>query len=424
MIKLSVPYGTGYQEAYIPDHIPVTVVDPPKTEQDIDVKMLIEQAMDHPIGTERLENLVHCDEQVTIIVNDQTRPGPNQEIVDSVMQRLVRAGVPDRQICFVVATGSHRAPTLEEIDEIIGPEYRRRIHVHIHDCRQGNVFLGTTETGLPVWVDELVANSNFVIATGLIAPHHSAGFSGGRKSIVPGVAGLETQKIHHSLPIRPFQPAMGFYEENPFHLAALDAARMTNVRFIVNAVQNIHKQIIACVAGDLNKAHVHGVQVCREACSVKVEQAADLVITSPGGAPRDCNLYQSQKALSAGELFGKQGCTFIMCAEAPDGVGGGMFQQWMREANSPDEIIARFRKEGYNVGSNKAFMYARALSKGRVIVVTNPVLEKELDGMMLEFSPSLQSAVDKVLSEMEPKHITVLPRAVNMIPVVGNNTAP
>ena len=406
------------------EHIPVTVVDPPRTEESRDVTALIEQAMDHPIGTQPLENLVHSDQHVIIIVNDQTRPGPNREIVDAVMRRLGRAGVPDDQICFVVATGSHRAPTPEEVDGIIGREYHSRVRVHIHDCKQGNVFLGTTETGLPVWVDELVAKSDFVIATGLIAPHHSAGFSGGRKSIVPGVAGLETLKIHHSLPIRPFQPAMGFYEDNPFHLAALAAARMTKVRFIVNAVQNIHKQIIACVAGDLNEAHVHGVEICREACSVKVEQPADLVITSPGGAPRDCNLYQSQKALSAGELFGRQGCTFIMCAEAPDGVGGGMFQQWMREASSPEEIIQRFRKEGYNVGSNKAFMYARALSKGRVIVVTNAALEHELDGMMLEYAPSLQAAVDRVLAESTPKHITVLPRAVNMIPVVGTGTAP
>ena len=416
MIEITVPYGDGYQTAVVPNDISVTVVDPPKRKQTTDVCALIENAMNTPIGTPRLEELVHADEKVTIIVNDQTRPGPNCEIVAAVMQRLEKAGVEDENILFVVATGSHRAPTDDELDSIIGEDYHKRIRVHIHDCQNGNVYLGKTESGLPVWVDELVVKSSFVITTGLIAPHHSAGFSGGRKSIVPGVAGIETLKIHHSLPIRPYEPAMGFYEENPFHLAAVEAARLTNVRFIVNAVQDIHKQIIACVAGDLEKAHEAGVAICREACTVNVEGEADVVITSPGGAPRDCNLYQSQKALSAGELFCKKGCTFIMCAEAPDGVGGGMFQEWMRSANSPEEIIERFRKEGYNVGSNKAFMYARALTKGRVIVVANPAIEREMQGMMLEYAPSLQDAVDRVLKEQKPKKIAVLPRAVNMIP--------
>jgi nickel-dependent lactate racemase len=417
MTNISIPYGDGHQTALIPENIVVRIVDPPKQPVGKTVTVLIEEALENPIGTPRLQSMVKPYEKVAILVNDQTRPGPNREIIDVLIPLLNASGVNDEHIIFVIATGSHRAPTEEELNAILGTDYRRRIAVKVHDCRDhDHVYLGATDSGLPVWVDRVVTESTFVIATGLIAPHHSAGFSGGRKSIVPGVAGIETLRIHHSLPIRPFEPAMGFYEENPFHLAALEAARKTNVRFIINAVQDIHKQNISCVAGDMELAHKAGVAVCREACSVPIGEPSDVVITSPGGSPRDCNLYQSQKALSAAELFGRHGCVFIMCARAEDGIGGGSFREWMASAGNPEEIIERFRAEGYTVGSNKAFLYARALIKGRIVVVTDHVTKSELKDMMMEWAPSLQAAVDKVCSECNPDRITVLPKAVNIIP--------
>jgi nickel-dependent lactate racemase len=418
MTNIFIPYGDGHQSAVIPENIAVRVVNPPKLPVEKTITALIKEALENPIGTPHLQNMVKPCDKVAILVNDQTRPGPNREMIEALIPLLNAAGVDDEHIIFVIATGSHRAPKEEELNTILGTDYRRRIAVKVHDCQDGNhVYLGTTISGLPVWVDRVVTESSFVIATGLIAPHHSAGFSGGRKSIVPGVAGIETLRIHHSLPIRPFEPAMGFYEENPFHLAALEAARTTNVRFIINAVQDMHKQNISCVAGDMELAHKAGVAVCREVCSVPIGKPSDVVITSPGGSPRDCNLYQSQKALSAAELFGRQGCVFIMCARAEDGIGGGSFREWMISAKNPEEIIERFRAEGYSVGSNKAFLYARALIKGRIIVVTDYVSESELKDMMMEWAPSLQAAVDKVCFECHPDRITVLPKAVNIIPL-------
>jgi nickel-dependent lactate racemase len=421
MTQIKVPYGNGYQEAQLDDSIPVQIVDPECPEVTTPVTQLIAEALDNPIGTKRLEEMVTPEDHITIIVNDHTRPGPNAEIVDAIMKRLEKVGVPDDHVEFVVATGSHRASTPEELDKILGEEYHRRIRVHNHDCQndEEHVYLGETESGMPLWVDKRVAEASFIITTGLIAPHHAAGFSGGRKSIVPGVAGIKTLHIHHSLPIRPFEPAMGYFEENPFHLAALEAAKKTNVRFIVNAVQDVHKQNIACVAGDLQKAHEAGVAICRKANTVEVKELADVVVASPGGAPRDCNLYQAQKALSVAEVFGKKGdCTFILCARAEDGVGEGVFRQWLEEAKTPEEVIERFRKEGFNVGNNKAFMYARALTKGRVIIVSENVTKEELEKMMLGWAPNLQAALDMVCAEKKPRQVIVLPKAVSLIPKV------
>lgn len=420
MQTIALPYGKGIQTALLADEIDLQVIDPASESVVQSPEVLIENALDHPIGTAPVETLVSPKDEVVIIVNDHTRPGPNRQIVKSLIARLEQAGVRDTQVTFVVATGSHRATTPAELDDIIGPEMQRRFKVHVHDCQdeENLVYLGDSSQGMPLFVNRLVAESSFVITTGLIAPHHSAGYSGGRKSIVPGVAGLKSLKIHHSLPIRPFEPAMGFIYGNPFHEASLEAAKMLKVKFMINAVQDPHKQNIAFVAGDIEAAHAEGVRLCQKACEVEIHELADVVITSPGGYPRDINLYQAQKALSVAEPLAKPGGVYILLVEGVDGIGEGVFKDWMVEASSPEAVIRRFEEEGYNVGSNKAFMYARALTKGRVIVVSDHLKESDLKAMMLEWAPNLQSALDIVYSQAAFNKVIALPRAVNIIPKV------
>ncbi len=420
MAKISVPYGKTAQEAFISDDIELQVIDVDVPKVTTPAEQLLKEAMDNPIGSDRLENMVSRNEQVLIVVNDHTRPGPNRIIVKEIMERLSAAGVPAENIKFIVAAGSHRASTDEEITNIIGAEYKEKHKVIQHDCtdKESMIFLGNTASGLPLYVNKAVVESTFVITTGLIAPHHAAGYSGGRKSIVPGVAGLDTLKIHHSLPIRPFEPAMGFIYGNPFHEAALEAAKKVNVRFMVNAIQDPHKQDIAFVVGEIEEAHAKGVEICKKVSEVEIHGLADIVITSPGGYPRDSNLYQAQKALSVAEPLGRPGCVYILNANAEDGIGEGVFRQWLVEAETPHEVVERFRKEGYNVGSNKAFMYARAMTKGRVIIVSENVMEEDLNEMMLEWAPNLQAAIEKASIEKVPEKIIVLPRAVNIIPRV------
>lgn len=418
MTRIEVPYGTGTQTAMIPDGIPVQVVDPECPPVSGTVEEKLEAALDRPIGTPRLEEMVTDQDQVLILVNDQTRPGPNREMAQALVRRLSGAGVPDSRIRIMIATGSHRAPTDREIDTLVGEELHRRIAVFSHDCQNNNVYLGTTRGGLPVHVDRMAAEASFIITTGLIAPHKAAGFSGGRKSIVPGVAGMETLKIHHSLPIRPFEPALGWMEDNPFHLAACEAARLVQVKFILNAVQDPHKQNVAVVAGDLEAAHQEGVRICRQYNTVDCDRYGDLVIASPGGSPRDCNLYQAQKALATAEVFARKDgdTTLILVACAEDGIGPRMFQDWLIEGESPEAVIQRFRKEGFDVGTNKAFEYARAMTKGRVVIVSEHVDPDTVRAMKLEWAPDLQTAVSQVCGRKRPEQVIVLPKAVSIIP--------
>ena len=422
MTKIKVPYGKTYQEATIADDIPVQVIDPECPRVTRTVEALIEQALDNPVGSPKLEELLRQSEtpagKILIIVNDPTRPGPNKEMVKALLGRLKLAKIQDAQIEFIIATGSHRAPTREEIDSLVGKDVHEKYQVFIHDCQKNNVYLGKTKGGLPVYVDKIVAEAKFIITTGLVAPHKAAGFSGGRKSIVPGVAGLETLKIHHSLPIRPFEPALGWMEGNPFHEAALEAAKLVDVKFILNAVQDPHKQNIAVVAGELEKAHAEGVRICREHNTVVCKKQGDVVIASPGGSPRDCNLYQAQKALATAELFAQKGgkTKLILVAQAEDGIGPQLFQDWLIEGATPEEIVERFRKEGFDVGTNKAFEYARAMTKGEVIIVSDNVDGTQLQKMKLTWEPTLQKALDRICSEARPQQVIVLPKAVNIIP--------
>lgn len=417
---ITVPYGTGQISAEVPDGVRVNLINPECAELEGTDAERVEAALDAPIGTPRLESMVRPSDRVLIVVNDHTRPGPNREIVAALLGRLARAEVPEGNIRFIFATGSHRAPTAEETRQILGEGVAGRFEVIAHDCRdQDSLFLLGDLVGLEVWLNRALLEADFVITTGLIAPHHTAGFSGGRKSILPGITGLKTLKVHHSLPLRPYEPSMGILEGNRFHEVALRAARMAGVRFILNAVQDTRKQNVRFVAGDLELAHAAGARLCRELNTVAVPALADVVVASPGGYPRDSDLYQAQKGLAVAETLVRPGGTMILCARGEEGVGEGLFPQWMKEGKSPQEIIDRYRAEGFNVGNNKAFMYARALLRGRVLVVSDELDGAELREMFLDWAPDLQTALDRTLPEYGDPLVTVLPRAVSVIPSIA-----
>lgn len=420
MSKIVVPYGKCFQKANVDDDINIEFIDFEGEDNLKEEVEMLKNTMDNPIGSPRLEEMVSVEDKVLIVVNDHTRPGPNKIIAKELTERLLSKGLSNEQIKFIIATGSHRKTTNEELENILGKEITKEYEIIIHQCKEEDslVYIGESKYDVPIYVNKALKECTFCIVTGLISPHHSAGYSGGRKSIVPGLAGFETLKIHHSLPIRPYEPAMGFIYGNPFHEVALDVAQKVNTRFMVNAVQNPHKQNIAFVAGDLVQAHIKGVDICKEISEMSLEEKADIVVATPGGHPRDRNLYQAQKALSVAEMIGNPNCTFILVAESKDGYGEGVLREWLEAANNPQEVVDRFKEEGYDVGSNKAFMFARAMLKGEIIVVSEYLNEAELGKMMLSWAPNLQEAIDRALEKKRPNKISVLPNAVNIIPKI------
>ncbi|HHW19215.1 MAG TPA: nickel-dependent lactate racemase [Firmicutes bacterium] len=416
--RVEIPIGTTRVRANVPNLL--AVMRPKEVPCHPDPAGAVREALSRPIGTKPLSELARGKKTVAVIVNDITRPYPGGLLVREIARELNAAGIRDEYITLVVACGNHRPNTDEELRVMFGDEVCNRFRIVNHNAADESAlkYLGTTDRGIPIYVNKIVADADLKIATGLITPHHAAGFSGGRKSILPGVSGLKTLNIHHSLPIRPYDPAMGWYDGNPFHEEALKAARMVGLDFIVNTIDNDKREVVAVVAGDVDLAHRAGVEICRKIWTVEVPRKADVVITSPGGYPRDCDLHQSQKALSCAEMVCREGGIIILCAEARDGIG--KFGNWLKEAKTPQEVIERYKREGYTAeASAKAFMYARAFVKHKVMITGCKVPPEELSQMFMHPKPDLDTAIGDALAELgTDASFIVIPYASDMIPLV------
>ncbi|MCM3716377.1 nickel-dependent lactate racemase [Alkalihalobacillus oceani] len=326
--------------------------------------------------------------------------------------------MPDSAITLLVATGNHRPNTEEELKGMVGEANFSRFRIVNHNASDPEqlVYLGKTKHGLDVEVNRLVVEADVTITTGIITPHQTAGFSGGRKSIVPGVAGVKSLMQHHSFPIRSEEPVMGKMEHNRFHEEAVEAARKVGVDFIVNVVKNNEGHIVGVVAGDLEEAHEAGVQICRHAWELEVPELYDITIVSPGGYPKDFDMHQSQKALASAEIITKPGGSIILVAECQDGIGS--FSKLMAESRDPQEVIRRFKEDGFSSQnhSSKAYMYARALAKYHIYFISGHLDPIELKKMFFVPSETIEAAYHnaKQMCASVPK-VALLPYAVDCL---------
>lgn len=419
-MKLQLPYGSGTVQVDVPDDS--TVAYPRDLPAVDDVYREIRRAIMDPIGCPPLREVASGKSDAVVVINDITRPTPSGAMLKLIVEELQVAGIREDAVTVVIATGNHRPNTPHEIEEMIGPDLARRLRVINHICEdEGTLtFMETTETGLPVRVNSLVARSSLKVLTGLITPHHVAGYSGGRKSVVPAVAGLETIAKHHSFPIRPYYPAMGWMKGNPFHEEAVKVARIVGIDFIVNVVKNWMGQVVRAVAGDLEAAHEVGVCTCEETWVVTFPQKYDVVVVTPGGYPRDINLHQSQKAMSSAELVVSDDGVIVLVAECRDGIG--KFADWLKEARTPQEVIERFKREGFTrEHSSKAFMCARALAEHPVIAACSGIGKGEIEEMFFHYVPTPQEAVEMAL-DMRGRDcsVLVLPYSVDCVPKVSS----
>jgi len=415
---VDLPYGASSLKVDVPENARVVI--PEEMPGIPDERAEIRRALDNPIGTASLSQLARGKSDAVIVINDITRPVPSELMLEEMLQDLSQAGIKEDNVTVVIATGNHRPNDDEEIREMIGRDLSSHLRVVNHDCDNKSLLtdLGQTDTGLPVWISTLVASASFKIVTGLIMPHHAAGYSGGRKSIIPGVAGLETLNRHHSLPIRPYHPAFGWMKGNLFHEEAVKVARSVGVDFILNVVKNACGQVVAAVAGELEAAHEYGVSLCEKSWQLSLPNSYDIVIVSPGGFPRDIDLHQSQKAMSAAEMVIEKDGVIVLVAECRDGIG--KYADWLKQAASPREVIERFECEGFTRDhSSKAFMCARALEHYSVYFYCSGIDAEELQQMFFRAARSPQEAIDKAVKEKgTDARVLVLPQAVSCIPCV------
>ena len=417
-MKVTLPYGKTSVDIDVPDG--ATVAHPRRLPPVPDVGAEIRRAMAEPIGSSPLREISSGKRDAVVVINDITRPAPSREMLAAILDELRLAGIPEAAVTVVIATGNHRPNTPEEIARMIGEEHAKTLRVINHACEDDSVLTRISAPGvdIPIRINTHVARASVRILTGLIAPHQAAGYSGGRKSLTPGVAALETIAKQHSFPIRPYDPAMGWMKGNPFHEVAITVARTVGIDFIVNVVKNCKGEVVHAVAGGLEAAHEAGVAVCEQSWVTTFPRKYDVVIVTPGGFPRDIDLHQAQKAMSTAELVVAEGGVIVLLAECADGIG--KFAAWLKGAKSPQDVIERFTREGFTrEHSSKAFMCARALAKHPVIVCCAGISPADMEAMFFRTAATPQAAVDAAL---EMTHgcgsVLVLPYAVDCVPKV------
>jgi len=352
MAQIKFPYGKEKMEYTFDDKELKAVLtsaieeyEPGKTPDE-----LVREAMRNPVGGVTLGELAKGKKNIVIIASDHTRPVPSKVIIPPMLEEI-RSASPDANITILIATGCHRGTTKQELIDKFGPEIVEKENIYIHDCdeKEKLVNLGTLPSGGECEVNTIAVNADLLVAEGFIEPHFFAGFSGGRKSVLPGIAGRITVLSNHcSEFVANPNARTGILEHNPIHEDMLWAAKAAKLCFIVNVVLNGEKKVIHAVAGDLEQAHAEGVKFLSSLCAVDAVES-DIVVTTNGGYPLDQNMYQAAKGMTAAEATVKKGGVIIMMAQSGDGTGGDHFYHQLADEpdirKTMDLFLSRGRKE-------------------------------------------------------------------------------
>ena len=384
---------------------------------------LVADALANPIGSPKLSDLAKGKKNCVIISSDHTRPVPSHVIMPQLLAEL-RKGNPDIDITILIATGMHRATTKEELIAKYGKEIaeHEKFVIHVSRNDEDMVSVGTLPSGGDCRINKVAANADLLISEGFIEPHFFAGMSGGRKSVLPGIASKVTVLANHcSEFINSPHARTGILQGNPIHEDMLYAAKAAKLAFICNVVIDADKKVIAAFAGDREKAHYAGADFEMKLAGVK-PVPADIVITTNGGYPLDQNIYQSVKGMTAAEATCKEGGVIIDVSSCSDGHGGEDFYNNLKNAESiqkaMDEILARGRNETV-FDQWEAQILMRMLLKFTIIMVTEAP-QQMIEDMHMKYAASIDDALamaKDVLAKKgitDPK-ITVIPDGVSVI---------
>lgn len=414
-MKLRFGFGTGFQEVEVPDKNLIAELHANDVPVELTGEAEVRRALIAPIGSPRLKDIVHPGEKIAIITSDITRPMPTRLVMPALLDELYAGGVRKEDVTLVFALGSHRKHTEAEQKKLAGERAWNEIKCvdsDPDDC----VHYGTTSRGTPVDITRVVAEADRRICLGNIEYHYFAGYSGGAKAIMPGVSTRAAIQANHSRMVLPEAKA-GALETNPLRMDIEEAGAMVGIDFIVNVVLSEHKEILKAVAGDATEAHRAGCRFLDRLYRKELHEAADIVLVSQGGAPKDLNLYQTQKALDNAKHAVKDGGVIILIGSCKEGLGEKTFEQWMTEADSAHSLIERIGRE-FKLGGHKAAAIAMVLERAEVDLVS------ELDddfvrSIFLKPYKTAQEALDHAFSKLGPDaRVLAMPYGGSTLPTV------
>ena len=422
MAKFKLPYYKEHIECEIPDELVAGVL-VSKTESYVPTSSepdLVKEALRNPIDSLPLCDLAKGKKHIVIISSDHTRPVPSH-ITMPVLLEEIRKNNENVKITILIATGMHRPTTYEELVNKYGQKIVDEEEIVIHNAYNDEemTFKGILPSGGELWVNNLVDKADLLISEGFIEPHFFAGFSGGRKSVLPGIASKKTVLWNHNaIFIANKNSRAGNLENNPIHNDMLFAAKQANLQFILNVVINGEKKVIKAFAGNLESAHAHGCELVKSIAQVEPVYS-DIVITTNGGYPLDQNIYQTVKGMTAGEACVNEGGVIIICSSCADGTGGEFFYKLLNDyptAQKAYENLNGVEPKDTEFDQWEAQILARILCKATVIIVSDKCDPAIITGMHIKHAYTLDEALIKAREIVgQNKKITIIPDGISVI---------
>ena len=403
MNVIKLPFGNDSLVVRIPDKNLSRIILPSEPEVTDNAVSLIEKALDNPVNSRKLSEIVKPDSIVAVIVSDTTRPVPTAQILPLIIDQLHQGGVADENITIIFALGLHRNQHDSEMERIVGPDVYRRIRCIEHDrsrCRM----IGKTSRGTPVEVFEEVLDSDVIVCTGNIEFHYYAGYSGGAKAILPGVSSKDSIISNHRMMME--AKASSGMIDSPVREDIEEAAQYVGVDFLFNVVLDSRKKIVCATAGHVIDAHRRGVAFVDDMYKIEVEPA-DVVIVSPGGYPKDINLFQAHKSLDNAKNAVKRGGSIILVAQCLEGLGNAVYERWNNESDTPDDAIRRFN-HSFEFGGHKAALIAQ-LSKVYDLYLVSDLSDTEAKKAFFIPVKNVQEALDDILNSNPDAKVHVMP---------------
>jgi len=415
-LKLEIGFGTTPQLVEVPDANVIGVLTPNQVEIACKGAPVVAAALQNPIGTPVLGEIVHPGEKIVLITSDATRPVPSYKILPAILEELWRAKVHPEDVTVVFALGSHRRQTAAEMKKLVGEAVFNQVR-----CVDGDpgdfVHMGETALGTPVDITRIVAEADRRIGVGNIEYHYFAGYSGGAKAIMPGVSTRAAIQSNHSRMVLP-SAAAGRLEDNPVRMDIEEAIAYCPLDFIVNVVLDEHKEIIHAVAGHYIQAHRVGCRFLDSLYRKEIQRQADIVIVSQGGAPKDLNLYQTQKALDNAKHAVSKGGVIILVGSCKEGLGEEVFEQWMTQAPTPESMVERIQRD-FQLGGHKAAAIALVLQNADIYLVSQLDPDFVRDIFMQPYS-SVQGALDAAFTKLGgDASVLVMPYGGSTLPVMA-----
>lgn len=426
-MRIGLAYGKGEREIILPEPSAsgptrVDVLRKASVPPLADPAAALRAALAAPLAASPLHVLARGRRDAVIVVSDKTRPVPNALILPPLLDALRLGGLAPEAVTVQVATGLHRPATPEELREVLGTELARSLRVVQHDARDGasHVDLGTTRGGLPIQIDRFFVQRDLRIVTGLVEPHLMAGYSGGRKAVCPGLASVETIRVAHGAKMLESSVGAGILAGNPLHDTLVEIAQRVGVHFSVQVALDRERRVAGVFCGDVFASHAEAVRFVEAESHVALDQPADLVVVSGGGAPLDGTFYQAIKGIAAAAAIVRPGGTILLCASLAEGIGSAAFETCLRSCRDAAAFEARLDDPSFfAIDQWMVQSLCQALRRARVLLYSDGLPQIIQRALFVEPVASPEEGVARALAAAGPAaRIAVLPQGPYVLATV------